>query len=233
MSNLKIGDKVRFLDAQGGGIVRSFKSTDVVMVEDEDGFEIPTPIKACVVVTDEDDARAAGHAKVHEAPPSQSAMERVKLVSEADRLRTENEQLKARIHALEDELMTLKLELLKANHGPATTVKQGKGGQVQRSPYETLRGDVIEVDLHIHNLVETTNGMDATAMLHHQLDVFRQTMQHYKHLKGQKIVFIHGKGEGVLRKALLDELRLRFPKCEAQDASFQQYGFGATLVIVH
>ena len=53
------------------------------------------------------------------------------------------------------------------------------------------------------------------------------------HRKGQKIVFIHGKGEGVLRKAILDELKRKYRSCEAQDASFREYGFGATLVTIH
>ena len=50
--------------------------------------------------------------------------------------------------------------------------------------------------------------------------------------KNKKIVFIHGKGEGVLRMALLDELKRKYPRCEAQDASFREYGFGATLITV-
>ena len=50
---------------------------------------------------------------------------------------------------------------------------------------------------------------------------------------GQKLVFIHGKGEGVLRKAVLELLRKEFPKSELQDASFREYGFGATLVTIH
>ncbi|MDY5417104.1 MAG: Smr/MutS family protein, partial [Sodaliphilus sp.] len=49
---------------------------------------------------------------------------------------------------------------------------------------------------------------------------------------GQKIVFIHGKGEGVLRRALLDELKRKWPRCAVQDASFQEYGFGATQVTI-
>ena len=48
-----------------------------------------------------------------------------------------------------------------------------------------------------------------------------------------QVVFIHGKGEGVLRKAVLDELKRKYKNCEAQDASFREYGFGATLVTVH
>ena len=46
-------------------------------------------------------------------------------------------------------------------------------------------------------------------------------------------MFIHGKGEGVLRKAVLDLLKKEWPKAELQDASFREYGFGATLVTIH
>ncbi|MBR5883634.1 MAG: Smr/MutS family protein, partial [Bacteroidaceae bacterium] len=47
---------------------------------------------------------------------------------------------------------------------------------------------------------------------------------------GQKIVFIHGKGAGVLRKNILQELKYRYKGCTWQDASFREYGFGATMV---
>lgn len=49
MSNIKVGDKVRFLNSTGGGVVRSFKGKDQVLVEDEDGFEVPALIRECVV----------------------------------------------------------------------------------------------------------------------------------------------------------------------------------------
>ena len=47
---------------------------------------------------------------------------------------------------------------------------------------------------------------------------------------GVKIVFIHGKGEGVLRHAVIHELNYRYKNCSYQDASFQEYGYGATQV---
>ena len=48
--------------------------------------------------------------------------------------------------------------------------------------------------------------------------------------KGQRIVFIHGKGDGVLRKAILTELKTKYPACKWQDASFKEYGYGATMI---
>ena len=50
--------------------------------------------------------------------------------------------------------------------------------------------------------------------------------------KGLKIVFIHGKGEGVLRNALMKEFNHRYKGHQVQDASFREYGFGATQVTI-
>lgn len=88
------------------------------------------------------------------------------------------------------------------------------------------------IDLHADELLETTAGMNAADILHYQLDVFKKTMDEYKKKKGQKIVFIHGKGEGVLRHALVHELNYRYKLCTYQDASFQEYGYGATQVTI-
>ena len=51
-------------------------------------------------------------------------------------------------------------------------------------------------------------------------------------MREQKFVFIHGKGDGVLRKAVIDELKRKYSNCRYQDASFQEYGFGATMVTI-
>ena len=38
---MKIGDKVRFLSETGGGKIAGFQGKNIVLVEDEDGFQIP------------------------------------------------------------------------------------------------------------------------------------------------------------------------------------------------
>ena len=90
----------------------------------------------------------------------------------------------------------------------------------------------VVVDLHAEEVLETTAGMNSADILHYQLDVFKKTMSEYKHKKGQKIIFIHGKGEGVLRHAIVHELNYRYKSCTYQDASFQEYGYGATQVTI-
>ena len=54
MEDMKIGDKVRFLSEVGGGIVSGFQDKDTVLVRDEDGFDIPMPVRECVVVETDD-----------------------------------------------------------------------------------------------------------------------------------------------------------------------------------
>jgi hypothetical protein len=90
----------------------------------------------------------------------------------------------------------------------------------------------LEIDLHIDSLLDSTAGMDNSAILNHQLDTFRKAMDENHNKKGVKIVFIHGKGDGVLRSALVKELQAKYKTCRYQDASFREYGFGATMVTI-
>ena len=105
---------------------------------------------------------------------------------------------------------------------------QSKGKPLPRQHLE----DVIVVDLHANEVLDTTTGMSAGDILNYQLGVFRKTLEENKQKKGQKIVFIHGKGEGVLRHALINELKYKYKKYTYQDASFQEYGYGATQVTI-
>ena len=106
-----------------------------------------------------------------------------------------------------------------SNHSPL--LGRGAGGEVP-----------VVVDLHASELLDNTNGLTPTDILNHQLDVFRKTLKEYEKQKGTKIIFIHGKGEGVLRKALVNELQYRYKSYTYQDASFREYGYGATQVTI-
>ncbi len=90
----------------------------------------------------------------------------------------------------------------------------------------------VVVDLHAHELLDTTSGMSPVDILNYQLETFRKTLKEYAKQKGKKIVFIHGKGEGVLRHALVNELRYHYKTYTYQDASFREYGYGATQVTI-
>lgn len=125
---------------------------------------------------------------------------------------------------------------------PARTASdETQGDYVRRYDNQSSRGkapvrhhddSVVVVDLHASEILETTNGMSSVDILNYQLDVFRRTLEEHKNHKGQKIVFIHGKGEGVLRQAIIQELKYKYKKYTFQDASFQEYGYGATQITV-
>ena len=53
MSDIRIGSRVRFLSEVGGGTVVGFQKGNIVLVEDEDGFQIPTLMSEVVVVETE------------------------------------------------------------------------------------------------------------------------------------------------------------------------------------
>jgi hypothetical protein len=93
--------------------------------------------------------------------------------------------------------------------------------------------EIIEVDLHINQLLDNTTGLSNADMLALQLEKFNSVMAENRNSKGKKIVFIHGKGEGVLRNAVLAELKTKYKKCTVQDAAFKEYGFGASMVTIH
>ena len=144
-----------------------------------------------------------------------------------------------------------KLIYVEEDNGNAVKPKKGNlnNVSVNEQAYNKLKGleklntskhaqskksndDVLVVDLHADKLLETTVGMETADILNYQLDFFRRTLEENKHNKGRRIVFIHGKGEGVLRHAIVNELRYRYKNYPYQDASFQEYGYGATQVTI-
>lgn len=375
---MKIGDKVRFLSEIGGGVVTGFRGKDIVLVEDADGFDIPMPVRECVVIETDDynvptpAAKAAANKKKAEEQQARSASVTVKpasstssvIESSAERLAkpqvsvyrqpemkggdvlnvylafvpddikavsttpfeaylvndsnyymyytylsAEGKSWTARSHGLiepntkllleefekselnDRERVAVQLVAFKDNRSFAMkptvnveiridTVKfyklhtfqntdffqtpalmydivkndlsakqvyvsaedlqdallQRKETDVLAKPQTIIKrggkNEIVEVDLHIGELLDDTHGMSNSEILNYQLDKFREVMEQYKNKREQRIVFIHGKGDGVLRKALLDELKRKYPVCKTQDASFQEYGFGATMVTI-
>jgi len=97
---------------------------------------------------------------------------------------------------------------------------------------ETPQSDLVEVDLHVHQLIDDTRGLTNADMLKLQMDTFRKEMDGAIGSRVRKVVFIHGVGDGVLKNELRRELGRKYSKYSYQDASFREYGFGATMVIL-
>ena len=89
----------------------------------------------------------------------------------------------------------------------------------------------LEVDLHIHQLTNSTRGMSNFDMLNLQLETAKRQLEFAIQKRIQKVVFIHGVGEGVLKEELI-YLFKRYP-VEYYDADYQKYGLGATEVYIY
>jgi hypothetical protein len=346
---MKIGDKVRFLNETGGGVVSGFVSKDIVNVRDEDGFDIPMPVRECVVI-DTSDYNIKIEPKKEDRPKTeeveQPVVEKRPLseTREGEKLNVyvayvpmdvksmtttsfeaylvndsnyylyytyssgENKNWILRSHGVVEPNVKLfleefgkdmlnEMERIKVQFvafktkpyvgKPAVSVEQRIDAvkfyklhsfvetdffDTPAMLYDIVRDDVpartrlvsaeeladsmrakmkddvrvisqpivkkkhidsiLEVDLHIDQLLDTTAGMSNSDMLKYQLETFNKVMQEHLNKKNQKIVFIHGKGDGVLRKAILDELKRKYKNCLSQDASFREYGFGATMVTI-
>jgi hypothetical protein len=94
--------------------------------------------------------------------------------------------------------------------------------------------EIVEVDLHIEKLLDNFKGMSNHEMLTFQMNHFRKELEAalQKKDKISRIVFIHGIGNGTLKLQLRKQLEDLYPFLYYQDASFAEYGFGATMVMV-
>jgi hypothetical protein len=343
---IKVGDKVRFLNAVGGGVVKSVINRTMVNVEDYDGFEVPTLISELVVIdnslTLEPERRSAKRdlsvkkeetAPVKEQPkaepkyvagkdtpscylafvPQNEANPvdgelKVYLVNDSNNFALYNySHLKNKMFRSVDsgkmapnskrylesftrmdlnELPDFQFQLLffreESSSLEAPLVKNMKLNPVKfyrQNSYEKTRyfaqnaivfslfepnletevaklteteltqaikekdvpkvevkraasPDLVEVDLHIHELIDDTRGLANHEMLEIQLGRFRNEMETAIANGTRRIVFIHGIGNGTLKQELRKELTTKYKKYYFQDASFKEYGYGATMVIL-
>ena len=91
---------------------------------------------------------------------------------------------------------------------------------------------VWEIDLHIEELLESTRGMSNTEILLKQMKEFRATFKKAKQKHINKLIVIHGIGEGVLKNEIRTYLSQQ-DQIEVYDADFTAYGKGATAVEFH
>jgi len=89
----------------------------------------------------------------------------------------------------------------------------------------------MEVDLHIEKITTKSKGMTNFDILNLQLETARRQLEYAISKRIQKVVFIHGMGEGVL-KSELHFLFSRYDGINYYDANYREYGLGATEVYI-
>jgi hypothetical protein len=104
--------------------------------------------------------------------------------------------------------------------------------QSPNKPIRVVNTDAEEVDLHIEQLVDNHEGLGATEILDIQMSKFTIALEGAIRSKTKNIIFIHGVGNGKLKFEIRKTLDSKYPKLRYQDASFMEYGYGATMVMV-
>jgi len=90
----------------------------------------------------------------------------------------------------------------------------------------------MEVDLHINQLVKSPKGMSNHEILNLQMETAKRQLEFAMRKRIQKVVFIHGVGEGTLKEEL-KFLFGRYDNLKYYDADYQKYGIGATEVYIY
>lgn len=370
---MKIGDKVSFLSETGGGVIAGFQGKNIVLVEDEDGFQIPTPINEVVVIGNDDYSIAKVVAKTESKPKDNKSVKALladgtdsDVDTDVEDVDIADKEVTFKMPAEErkggnmlscylafvpiniKEMTTTRFEAYLVNdcnyclqysfmtaegnawtlhsqgeiepntslyieevgreelnsllkmgfqlfaykrdksfilkpvvevqlrldpvkfyklhsfqktiyfdtpallytiveddkiahplHIDAAELKNKMAGNVEPSrlvsgkdtatkPQSAPRprnSDELVVDLHIDALLDSTAGMSHADILNYQIGKFQEVLDKYSTEKGKKIIFIHGKGEGVLRHSLINMLNYKYKRYQYQDASFQEYGY--------
>lgn len=133
------------------------------------------------------------------------------------------------------------LVALKHNDGDFSKImKEGVGAQApakslvkQEAPIDKHKvgpGEAV-VDLHIGELVDNILGLSSHDMFKIQTDYFKKMLDSAIAAEYNKVTFIHGVGNGVLKNAIIEELK-NYKNTENRMASIAKFGVGAIDVII-
>ncbi|MES2680439.1 MAG: Smr/MutS family protein [Bacteroidota bacterium] len=127
---------------------------------------------------------------------------------------------------IETELSLIDIAKLKS-------VKEFKSAsRVSKSSKEHLKSLEKEVDLHIEELIDKPAGLSNFEILNIQLEKFEKELDEAINKSMKKIIFIHGVGNGRLKQEIISRLKT-IRGVTFQDASYKDFGYGATQVNIY
>lgn len=111
-------------------------------------------------------------------------------------------------------------------------VKEKSENEKPAKPVRKRTPEEVVIDLHITELLDDAEGLSNREILEIQMEKVESEMNAAIREHVKRIVFIHGVGQGVLKQEVAKILQAKFKKYYHQDASFKEYGYGATMVIL-
>ncbi|HEX2935871.1 MAG TPA: DUF2027 domain-containing protein [Bacteroidales bacterium] len=139
---------------------------------------------------------------------------------------------KAIIVNLTEESLLYEIERMVSETEEKYIIQKKKKDVKAKSASQSQHADMEEVDLHVEQLVDDFSGMSAGEILDLQMSRFTIALDGAVRNKTRKIVFIHGIGNGKLKYEIRKTLDSKYSRLKYQDASFKEYGYGATMVIL-
>ena len=192
MEHFEKGQRVKFLNDVGSAVVLRMEG-ELVVVEDEDGFERSVERRELIAALE----------------PEVEADKYGNTIPDIATLLAQDVGEK-RMRELQKEFE------VRYQNSQATSMAR--------------RDAHMEVDLHIHELVDDQRGLPDRAKLAIQMNHFDRMMDIAKREKLRRIVFIHGVGQGVLRHQIRTSLDQHHPDCTYREGDPRKYGSGATEV---
>ena len=103
------------------------------------------------------------------------------------------------------------------------------GSDTEMEQYIATQGkkNYLEIDLHIQELVNHISHLSNYEIVTIQVNHFMRFFKMARKEKYQKLIVIHGLGQGVLRSEIRQILDAS-DNCTYRDADFKKYGLGAT-----
>ena len=89
-----------------------------------------------------------------------------------------------------------------------------------------------EVDMHIWELVEDYSKLSPNDIFNLQMIYFNKCLDSALANHLRKVVFIHGVGNGTLKKEIRSKLTTEYPEITIYDAPIAKYGVGATEIVI-
>jgi len=96
--------------------------------------------------------------------------------------------------------------------------------------YRTAMFEAV-VDLHIGELVDNISGLSSHDIFNLQMDTFRKTLESAIRNDYNKVTYIHGVGNGVLKNAIVKDLE-NYESTDNRLASISKFGVGAIDVLI-
>lgn len=166
----------------------------------------------------------------HEPLVYKLALDHQKITSQENY--TENDFFDEKAYVINITEMDLLAEIEKASQHEQALLKGKDFKEPPKIKQIKVPAENEEVDLHIEHLTDNHTSLEPNEILDIQMSKFHISMEGAIRNQTRRIIFIHGVGNGKLKYEIRKILDTQYKKYRYQDASFKEYGYGATMVIL-